>query len=379
MSGRALLQLVRAGLWHGERARTLGAIGGAALGIFAVVLHLGFLRGVAEKSTAFYDLFRFDAVVVARGFQFFYDMPDFPAGRAIQVRSTPGVSGVSEVRLTSARWRDPDTDRVSSLTLGAVEKKPGFVADPALNAAMDTLVRHRDVIVDRRSASDYGSLISGRHVAIGAQSARIAATFDAGLRLYADGFALVAPADFPLFAQTGSEQVHMLLVQIDPARRPEAMAALQRLPDDVRVILREDLRRDERAYFIRVKPLGALMALGMVVGALVAVVALYQALASYAESRQPQLAALRAMGFGRPFTMGVGLLQALALALLALLVAALAVVPVLLWVRAQTMFDVLPGVGEWLLTAGAVLMVATACAATVLGALHRVDPAELFG
>ena len=50
MNWRSVATLAWLGVARGDRLRTGAGIAGAAVGIFVVVLHFAFLRGVAEKS-----------------------------------------------------------------------------------------------------------------------------------------------------------------------------------------------------------------------------------------------------------------------------------------------------------------------------------------
>lgn len=378
MNWRSVATLAWLGVARGDRLRTGAGIAGAAVGIFVVVLHFAFLRGVAEKSTAFYDLFEFDAVVVSNRFQFFYDMPHFPAARAIQVGATSGVASVAEVRTESVRWTDPDTLSVSSLTMAAVTGEGKFLASQSLRSALSTLARHRDVVMDLRSAPDLGALPAGRHVSIGGQEGVISGLFELGLRIYSDGFGFVSTADFPLFSGLPADRLHMILVRFEPNQEEEALRRLAALPGDVRILKRADLRAGEQDYFIRVKPLGVLMALGMMVGAIVGVAALYQALASHIQARQREFAALRAIGFPAHFTLGVGIVQMVVLALLAGCLAAAIMVPLLSWMERWTAFDVVLGLHHWAGVFAGTLVAGALAGWAVLAPMHRVDPVELF-
>lgn len=379
MSLRSVALLATAGLLRGDRTRVLAALAGITVSIFVVVMHVAFLRGVMIKSTAFYDLFDFDAVVVSDRFQFFYAMPQLPQARLLQAASLGSVESVATVRVASSDWLNQETWRSSTLILFSFTGDPSFVRDDSLRAALAEVDRHGRVAADERSDAELGPPTGGRVVKINGRDATISASYKLGLRMYADGTAAVTDTDFGYYGGYARQFAGMGLVKLRPGVDiASAMVDFATLPRDVRVIPREQLRREERDFFVEVKPLGVLMRSGMWIGFVVGLVALYQALANHLESRTREFAVLRAMGHSGALVMAVGAGQLVLLTGAGLLLAAAALVPVLGWLERLTTFDVAYGwplFGYSLLAAGAL---ALGSGLLAMWRVQRMHPADLL-
>lgn len=379
MSLRVASKLAAAGLFRGDRTRVLAALAGVTVSIFVVVMHIAFLRGVATKATAFYDLFDFDAVVVSEQFQFFYVMPPFSVGRAMQAAGLPSVQSVAQVRVSSTDWLALETLRGSTLIVFALTGPQEFIRDASLLAAAREVDRHGRVAADARSDAELGPLRKGRNVKIAGREATIASSYRLGLRIYADGTALVTESDFSYYGGYPRDRISMALVKFRPGADPQAaLAELSTLPKDVRVLTRQELRSGERAFFVDVKPLGVLMRTGMWIGLVVGLVALYQALATHLESRTREFAVLRAMGHSPALVFAVGGLQLGMLTLGGALLASAILVPVLRWLEQLTTFDVSYGPALWGYTLASALLLALGSGLLALWRTQRMDPADLL-
>lgn len=372
-------RLALAGLLRGDRTRVVAALAGVTVSIFVVVMHVAFLRGVSLKSTAFYDLFDYDAVIVSERFQFFYVMPPFSVGRVLQAEGLSSVAQLAQVRVTSTDWLALENLRSSTLIVFSFSGAPEFIVEPTLRAAAGQLDRQARVVVDNRSDVELGPLATGRRVQIAGHDATISGTYRLGLRMYADGTAMVMPTDFSYFGGFANDRVSLGLVKFRPgADRQAAMAELATLPKDVRAYTREQLREGERAFFVEVKPLGVLMRSGVWIGFVVGLVALYQALATHLESRVREFAVLRAMGHSKALVLAVGALQLALMTVVGALLASAVLAPTLGWLEKMTTFDVAYQPVLWGYTFVAALALATGSGIFAMWRVQRMDPADLL-
>jgi len=376
---RACIAFAWSGLVRGDRARFLVATAGATVAIFALLLHLAFLRAVEHKATQVYGLFDAQVVLVSDRFQFLYRMADFPVARLRQALSHPGVAKAAVVRVDNSTWTTSETRTEASLLLIGVDFDADFLADQVVRAALPELQIARRVLLDRRSDPSLGEVRVGLTGSIGSQIATVAGVYELGLPMYAAATAIVANSDFDLFTRNDPRRAQLGLLRLAPGADAAAVAAdLKRLlPDDVRVMTRSELMRRESDFFLEVKPLGIMMRTGLLIGLMVGAVALFQVMSSQIEVRMRDFAVLRAIGFEARFTYAICACQLLLMGAVSFSVAWLLAVPVFRGIAHVSQLS-MPLDGTLL---GVSLLLCTpmmASAALPLARAARVDPAGLF-
>ena len=301
---RACLSFAWTNLIRGDRMRFLVATAGATVAIFALLLHVAFLRAVEHKATQVYALFDAQVVLVSDRFQFLYRMADFPVARLRQALSHPGVAKVAAVRVDNGGWTTSDTRTESSLLLIGIDFDGEFLADADLRMALPALQVSRRILLDRRSEPSFGEVRAGLSGTIGSQAATVAGVYELGLPMYAAGTAIVANTDFSLYTGSDPRRAQLALLRLVPGADAARVAAdlESLLPDDVRAMTRAELMRREADFFLEVKPLGIMMRSGLLIGLMVGAVALFQVMSSQIELRMRDFAVLRAMGFKAGFT-----------------------------------------------------------------------------
>jgi putative ABC transport system permease protein len=376
---RACLSFAWANLIRGDRMRFLVAVAGATVAIFALLLHVAFLRAVEHKAIQVYALFDAPVVLVSDRFQFLYRMADFPTARLRQALSHPGVANSAAVRVSSSSWTTSDTRTESSLLLIGIDFEEQFLADAGLRAALPDLRVSRRILLDRRSDPSFGEIRAGLTGSIGAQLATVAGVYELGLPMYASGTAIVANTDFGLYTGGDPRRTQLGLLQLKPGADAAAVVAdlKKQLPDDVRVMTRAELMQREADFFLEVKPLGIMMRSGLLIGLMVGAVALFQVMSSQVEMRMRDFAVLRAMGFEAAFTYEVCAFQLALTGALAFAVAWALAVPTLRGIAHVSHLSMpLDGTLLWVTAVLCAPMMATA--AVPLARASRADPARLF-
>jgi putative ABC transport system permease protein len=178
----------------------------------------------------------------------------------------------------------------------------------------------------------------------------------------------------------GEDQVSLGLIHLAGNADPHEVAVQlgRALNDDVDVLTRPEVMRDELRYWVYDTNYGLIFQLGVALSLIVGTAIVYQVMVSDVVRSLPEYATLKAMGYGNRYLAGVVLQQALALAVsgfgcgyvlslgLYAVTAAGAEIPVrMTWTNL------------WLVFALSVLM----CASSGLGALRkafRAEPADLF-
>ncbi len=366
-------------LWRGDRLRALVAVAGAGVATFVVLLHLTFLNTVGEKASQLYDLFDADVVLTSSHFQFLYNIPEFPMARLRQAGALDGVESLAAVGIDTTYWQAPDTRALSSMLLIGIEAAPAFLKDRDIRQGMMRMKSARHILLDRHSVADVGPIEVGLNGQIGGRSATVDGLYSLGLPMYAESTAIVSRADFQFYTGRNPLRIELGLLRLKPGLDASDFSTRLNalLPDDVRAMPLASLKKQERDYFLEVKPLGIMVRFGLLVGLLVGTAALYQALASQIESRLKDFAVLRAMGFSARFTYRVGAFQLMILGGLAFGLAWLAALPTFAAIARLTGLSM---AADWRLLAESTLLCLPMMATAALPVLRagKAEPARLF-
>jgi len=383
LPGLALLRACWLVAWANLRQRpmrSLVATTGIAFAIFLMFLQLGFLDSARRASTQIFEFFDFDLALVARDYQFLYSAPRFDRIRLTQLAASPDVAETFNLNIDSAYWLDPRSERRSSLLLIGIEAKPAFLAEPAVRRGLGALDDDRRILADAFSHADYGDVGIGANARIGARDVTVAGQYALGPFFYADGSAIALDGAFARLSSRNARQINFGLVRLRPGIEPAAAvrSLTASLPDDVTVLTKDELIAQEQTYFVTVKPLGIMFRAGVAVALIVGVVILFQVLSTEINNHLKEYATMKAIGFGRRFVYGIGIVLTALFGLFAFLPAAAISVFVFAHVREVSHLPI--AMTRPLLFSVLALSLAMAVAAGLI-TLHRVrraDPAELF-
>ena len=363
-----------------HRLRLVIAVLGTSVPIVLLLLQMAFLSGTRTQVTRFYDGFDFNIAVVASTYQFLVEGGTFDRVRLTQAHANPGVARTYSLNVASSNWTDKALDRRSTVLVFGVDDDPGFVRNGALRDGLALLRGNRSVLVDEFSASEFGSIAPGAVATVGLQDVEVAGRFRLGLFFYADGSVIMRNTDFARYTQRDPREVSIGLIQVAGGASPETVRdeLARAMPFDVRILTRDELIAQERAFFITTKPIGIMLQISMWIAFLVGSVILLQVLSTDIVNRLGEFATLKAMGFAPEFVFGIGLFQALLLALSAFALA-YASGSAVLWIVEWATH--LPAGITPLLALATLLIVLAMCvlsAAVIVRRISQADPAELY-
>ena len=362
-----------------HKIRLAVALVGTAVPILLLVLQLAFLQGARFEVTRLYQDFDFDLAMVPRTHQFL--MSDGTLGR-VRLSEAAAIAPIADtygINISPGYWLDKATERRSTALLIGIDPNADFVSDPDIKAGLPLLNMVGTVLVDDYSSPDFGDIAPGTEATVSERSVTVKGRYHLGLFFYADGSVIVRNSDFPVFAKRDPGEISIGLMRLKPGSDARAVRSdlAKALPDDVRVLTRDQLIADEQGFFITTKPIGIMLWISMAIAFLVGAVILFQVLSTEMIARRKEFATFKAMGFHTGFIFGVGLLQAGFLSLGAFLPGLVAGAAILWVVETTThlpanitsalVFDVLLSV----------LAMSGLAVYSVLRRIARADPAEL--
>lgn len=363
-----------------RKARLLVALAGTGVPIVLLALQMASLNAARIQVTRLYDDFSFDLVLVPYTYQFLYASGTFDRVRFTQARAVEGVADTFALNIDPNFWTDVKTERRSTMLLIGLDETRAFVRDPAIAKGLDALTGTRSILIDEFSSPDFGTIATGTEGNIAGQSVDIAGRYQLGLFFYADGSSIVRNADFPQLSGNDTRSVSIGLLRLEPGADPAAVKAAlaQALPDDVRVLTRDELIAQERAFFLTTKPLGIVLSISMWIAFVVGAVILWQVLSADIINRVKEFATMKAMGFSQSFVLGIGVAQAAFLALGAFIPAIAVAALILSTIERLTH---LPTAITPELSANVLAIVLSMCALAAFSAVRRIAraaPAELY-
>ena len=361
--------------------RTAAALAGVIFAIVLLFMQSGFYLACRDSATRIHDLLDFDIAVTSARYAFVLQSDVMERDRLEMARAEPGVADVAAIRVGPGQWRSPRSGSAYDLVLLGVEPADRPFALESLDAALPQLHRAETVIFDVDAHPILGSNPAGTTSEFEGRSLRVADVFRWGAGFVANGLAVTSDATFArVFPRRQRSAVQLGLLRLDDGASATDVASRlrERLPADVRVWTREELKDADRRFFLRERPIGLMFTSGVVLAVLVGGVIIFQLLASEVASRRPEFATLKALGYGDGEIYTVVVAQGCFYTLFAFIPATL---------LAAGLFDVtrrlarLPMQLDVGLVAAVLVVSLLMCLAGALAAARKVrqaDPADLF-
>ncbi|MCA6256281.1 MAG: FtsX-like permease family protein [Phenylobacterium sp.] len=307
-----------------QPARLASAAAGVVFACLLVFMQLGFHDALFDSATSTARAIRGDIMVFSRQSETTSRTSGLPRARLMQALADPDVNRVTPVYLGQAIWKNPETAvRRSIMVLGA-DPDSGVFALEGVRAVAERLRQRDTLLFDALSRPEYGPI--GERLARGAATVEVAnrttevvGLFRLGASFAADGNLLTSDVNFHrLVRDRTPDMVDVGAVFLNAGADVNAVKArLQRLlPDDVRVLTRDEFIASERAYWANSAAIGFIFLFGVGMGLVVGFVIVYQILFTDVANHLSEYATLKAMGYTDRYLLAVVFSEALMLAAL---------------------------------------------------------------
>jgi putative ABC transport system permease protein len=367
-------------------------LGLAVLGIgFAVLLmtmQIGFRNAMLDSTVAAIEQMNADIVITSAARYTLNVTEQFSRRRLYQARSVAGVAAAYPLYIETrgALLENPSTGVSHPVRVFAFEPTDPALLIPGIAQHQAQLQLPDAALFDTKSKREYGPITTDTRTNLSGQPVRVVGTFALGTDFANDGNVAISAATLNrLFRREGTidaglGQVDIGLLKVAPGARVADIKTrlLALLPNDVRVLTKQEFKNQEKRFWARSTPVGVIFGMGTAMGFLVGILFCYQILYTDIADHMAEFATLKAMGYDRRYFSGVVVQQALLLALFGF-VPGLAVSALLYWwLGAAT--GMLLDLNVWrmllilLLTVGMCL----ASAALAIRKVLSTDPAELF-
>ena len=306
-----------------QKVRLLVALAGIAFADILIFTQLGFSAILFDGVTRVHDHLRGDLFLVSKRAKFIGDKA-FSKRQLYQAAAVDGVASASPFYYSEAAWVNPWTKEITGVSVIAFNPVQPVMDLPEVNQQLEQIKLPNTVLFDSRSQASLGpvaeSLAQGKTITteISGRKIRVGGIFTLGSSFFKSGHVVTSDWNYlRLFGKDSIDDIHVGVLTLTPG--VDIQTGLRnikaRLPNDVKVMTRQDFVQSEKAYWSQ-EPAGIIFNFGTAMGFIVGIVIVYQVLYSDVNDHLAEYATLKAMGYSDMSLLGVVLQEAVILAVL---------------------------------------------------------------
>jgi putative ABC transport system permease protein len=326
-----------------RKVRFVVAVAGITFAVLLMFVQFGFWAALFDSNTHLVRLLNGELVIVHRGKNALMVKQPFSRRRIEQARAVDGVRAVYPIymEMMSSLWKNPLNEAGGEFTPGASNSKDptsdeshtrpirvvafdpeaAVLSIPECRTHEAELKLPKTALVDANSRPFFrispAATEPTRELAL--KNLRIVGHFDLGTDFTNDGNLIMSDSNFahyfpsPIPGESPLSYVEIGLVQLAPgADAAQVKAALaQALPEDVKVLTREEFVGLEEGFWQTNTPVGYVFGLGAIMGVIVGIIICYQILSADVTDHLPEFATLKAIGYADNYLTRVVLQEAL--------------------------------------------------------------------
>lgn len=301
-----------------DKWRLVRSIAGITFAVFLTFAEVGFQNGLYDNQVELITQLNADLVITNTYKNTLIRPEPFARSRLYQARTLPEVEASYPLYIKYRWWKNPATWQARPIRIFAFRPDDPVFLQPDITALAAALKMPGTALIDVRSKPYFGRREAGVVTELADKVIRVVGTFRLGTDFVHAGSIIMSDHSLHKYLETDAawlSEVELGLVHLAPHAHPAAVAASLRqvLPDDVAIYTKPEYLAQERQYWQRHTPIGAIFGLGAAIGVLIGVIICYQILYTEIVDHLPQFATLKAIGYYNRFVIGVVFQQALLL------------------------------------------------------------------
>jgi putative ABC transport system permease protein len=306
-----------------DKSRLLVALAGIAFADVLMFMQLGFQAALYESNTRLNRALQAEIVLLSPQARNTQALSTFTRRRLYQAMDVPGVAIAEAVYLNTLTWKNPQTRRETIVQVLGFNPVRPVLDIPEVTQQISLLKQPDTYLFDRGARGDYQAVIAeleqGQSVNTEVQRRTITVRglFHMGASFGADSTLVTSDQSFlRLFPRRQAASISLGLIQLQPESDPVqvASALAMHLPDDVKVLTREEFIAFEESFWQRQSPIGFIFGLGTAMAFVVGVVIVYQVLSTDVNAHLQEYATFKAIGYRHRYLLTVVFEEALILA-----------------------------------------------------------------
>jgi putative ABC transport system permease protein len=370
-----------------ERTKLLVAIAGISFADVLMFLQMGFQGALFNSAVEFHNSLNGEIVMVSARSRALISLDRFTQRRLYQAAGVTGVASVSPIYLDAIQWRNPYNKETWNIYAIGINPEHQVLNIPGVAANRQQLREPDTALFNMGSRQEFGPIAqrfdAGEPVIteINQRQVQIRGLFNLSPTFGINAYLVTSDVNFLRMApyrQGGSIDVGV--IKLKPGVNVQAVLSelRSRLPDDVKVMTRDDYGRAEVSFWKASTPVGYTFDLGVVIAFIVGAVIVYQILYSDVTDHLPEYATLKAMGFRDRYLLIVVFQESLILATLAFIPGVAIALGIYRITNIATMLPMAMDLGRVLFVFVLTAIMSSSSAAIAVRKLQTADPADIF-
>lgn len=370
--------------WHNtfyNKKRVIAASAGIIFATLLIFMQVGFLDAAKKNASFLHESLDFDLIILSKGYLSVQRSLSINRHRLIRARNVTGVESSTGIMIDSARWLNTETNDDSSCMVIGVDPVSTPFESGEIIKLLSNVNNPNTILVDRLSNKDYGNINVGGIAILKNIPFKITGNYDLGPGLISDGSVIMSHESFyNLFNRNEESGYELGLIKIKSGFDIDSVikAIDDALPNDVRIITKENIIKKERDYFVSVKPIGVMFKVGATVAFIIGSVILYQVLSFEITNRINEFATMKAMGYRDSYIYKIGIGQALIFSILGYLPAFILAFYLYKLIYTLARLPIFMEFERALLVLSLTLVMCSIAAVLALRKVKQADPADLF-
>jgi putative ABC transport system permease protein len=297
-----------------HKGRLIVAVSGIAFADVLMFMQLGFQSALFDSNTRLNRAILADVVLVSNQAKNTDNISTFTRRRLFDASDVPGVKAAEPMYISTVTWRNPQTRKKAKVqAIGFNPERPALNI-PEANAQLDKIQLPDSFLFDKGARGEYKQVFAqveaGKEVSteVDRRTITINGLFKFGASFASDGL-LISSSDnyLRLFSRQKAGSVNLGLIYIQPGYNPVQVASALKahLPDDVKIMTRDEFVEFEEGYLKRESPIAFIFTFGVAMGFFIGVIIVYQILSTDVNSHLKEYATFKAMGYPNSYLLGV--------------------------------------------------------------------------
>ncbi|MGF1675187.1 MAG: ABC transporter permease DevC [Rivularia sp. (in: cyanobacteria)] len=376
-----------------QRVRFLATLAGVSFVVILIFMQFGFQDALYNSATQLHQNLKGDLFIISSQYNALTSQQSFPRSRLFQTLAFNGVESVSPVYLQFAKLKNPYTGKKNPIYVIGFDPATSAFNLPEINQLLPLIRLPDTVLFDQASRPEFGPIaqnflqgedikveVSSYNASIG-YKVKIGGLFPLGPSFGVDGNLIMSYSTFlRTFLDRRASYIDIGLINlqenVDKNWVLENLKA--KLPQDIRILTREDYIKFEKDYWSLRTPIGFVFSLMVVMGLVVGIVFVYQILYSNISSSLVAFATLKAMGFKHKYLLKVVFQQAFLLAVLGYIPGLIVAFGLYDIAKNATKLPVIMTLDKAILVLFSVTLMCLVSGFLAVQKLQSADPADIF-
>lgn len=307
-----------------QKTRLLTAVAGITFAAVLMFMQFGFQEALFSTTTTIHRSIRGDLFLISTQSENLFSSRQFSRRILYQTLNSASVAEAAPIYIGILPWKNPWTKKERAIFIMGFEPNSKLLEVKGVAENFGRVNGEDTVLFDSLSRPEFGevaaSLARGERVEaeVNKRKVEVRGLFELGASFAADGNLLTTDLNFQrLFSRPAGEIDFGVLKLVEGANLENAKAEIaQKLPNDVRVLTKEEFVEFERAYWESATAIGFVFNFGAILGLVVGIIITYQVLYTDVVNHLPEYATLKAMGYTNNYLTRVVLEESIILSVL---------------------------------------------------------------